>query len=272
MNPQLAVVSGASSGIGAATARALAATGWQVVLVARGRDGLETVQQAIAAAGGSAAVAALDAGDAGQVAAMAERVRRELGSPSLVVNSAGVGAWAFLEDTPAAELAAMVAAPYLAAANLSQAFLPAMLERRAGLLVHVGSPASRIPWPGATSYTAMRWALRGLHEALCQDLIGTGVRSCHVVFGEVRSPYFEHNRINRDQLPRLGRLIPAVTPESCAAVILRTVRRPRREVVHPPMLRLFYALAALAPAPTRWLIARTGRTHGVRGEGRGVRG
>jgi len=262
MNPQLAVVSGASSGIGAATARALAASGWQVVLVARGRAGLETVQQAIAAAGGSATVAALDAGDAGQVAAMAERVRRELGSPSLVVNSAGFGAWAFLEDTPAAEVAAMVAAPYLAAANLSQAFLPAMLERRAGLLVHVGSPASRIPWPGATSYTAMRWALRGLHEALCQDLIGTGVRSCHVVFGEVRSPYFEHNRINRDQLPRLGRLIPAVTPESCAAVILRTVRRPRREVVHPPMLRLFYALAALAPAPTRWLIAATGRRHG----------
>ncbi len=155
----------------------------------------------------------------------------------------------------------MVAAPYLAASNLSRAFLPDMLERRAGLLIHVGSPASRGPWPGATSYTAMRWALRGLHEALCQDLLGTGVRSCHVVFGEVSSPYFEHNRITRDQLPGVGRLIPAITPERCAEVILQTVRRPRREVVHPFMLRLFYVMAAIAPGPTRRMVAATGRRH-----------
>jgi len=265
MNPEIAVVSGASSGIGAATAKALAAAGWQVVLVARGRSAIEDVQQSIAAAGGAAVVAALDAADGRQVAAMAEAVRREHGSPSLVVNSAGVGAWKFLEDTPPEESAAMVAAPYLAASNLSQAFLPAMLERRAGLLVHVGSPASRIPWPGATSYTAMRWALRGLHEALCQDLIGTGVRSCHVVFGEVSSPYFEHNRITRDQLPGAGKLIPAVTPERCAEVILRTVRHPRREVVYPFMLRLFYVMAAITPGPTRRLVAVTGRRHGGTG-------
>jgi NADP-dependent 3-hydroxy acid dehydrogenase YdfG len=272
MNPHLAVVSGASSGIGAATAKALAAVGWQVVLVARGRAELEDVHSSIGAAGGRAALAALDAGDGDQVAAMAERVRRELGSPSLVVNSAGFGAWKFLEDTPTAETAAMVAAPYLAAANLSRAFLPAMLERRAGLLVHVGSPASRIPWPGATSYTAMRWALRGLHEALCQDLTGTGVRSCHVVFGEVRSPYFEHNHITRDQLPGVGRLVPAVTPERCAEVILRTVRRPRREVVHPFMLRLFYMMAAVAPGPTRRLVAATGRRHQGRDQERAIGG
>ena len=266
MSSQLAVVSGASSGIGAATAKALAGAGWQVVLVARGRTGLEDVQRSIAAAGGAAVVAALDAADGGQVAAMAETLRREHGSPSLVVNSAGSGAWKFLEDTAPEETAAMVAAPYLAASNLSRAFLPDMLERRAGLLIHVGSPASRTPWPAATSYTAMRWALRGLHEALCQDLVGTGVRSCHVVFGEVSSPYFEHNRITRDQLPGVGRLVPVVTPERCAEVILRTVRRPRREVVHPFMLRLFFLMAAIAPAPTRRLVAATGRRHG-RGSG-----
>lgn len=262
MSPQLAVVSGASSGIGAATAKALAAAGWQVVLVARGRPGLEIVQQSIAAAGGAAEIAALDAAYGDQVLALAEFLRREHGPPSLVVNSAGLGAWKFLDETPPKESAAMVAAPYLAASNLSHAFLPDMLDRRAGLLIHVGSPASRLPWPGSTSYTAMRWALRGLHEALCQDLVGTGVRSCHVVFGEVSSPYFEHNRISRDQLPAIAKLIPVTTPGRCAEVILSTVRRPRREVVHPLMLRLFYVMAAVAPGPTRWLIARTGTRHG----------
>jgi len=266
MSSPLAVVSGASSGIGAATAKALAAAGWQVVLIARGRPGLDTVHQSIAAAGGAAVVTALDAADGDRVLAMAELVRREHGPPSLVVNSAGLGAWKFLEETSPEETAAMLAAPYLAASNLSRAFLPDMLERRAGLLIHVGSPASRVPWPGATSYTAVRWALRGLHEALCQDLRGTGVRSCHVVFGEVSSPYFEHNRVAPDQLPRAGKLIPTTTPARCAEVIVRTVRRPRREVVYPFMLRLFYLMSAVAPAPTRWLLASTGRRHG-RGSG-----
>lgn len=261
MRPAIAVVSGASSGIGAATVAALAADGRTVVLVARGRERLETVARSIGKAGGRAVAEALDAADGEQVLALAERVEREVGPVSLLVNSAGIGAWSFLEETAPEETEAMIGAPYLAASHLSRAFLPAMLERRAGLIVHVGSPASRIPWPGATSYSAARWALRGLHEALCQDLVGTGVRSCHVVFGEVSSPYFEHNRVPREHVPRLGRMIPVTTPERCAEVILRAVRRPRREIVHPFMLRLFYVMAAVAPAPTRWLVARTGRRH-----------
>jgi NADP-dependent 3-hydroxy acid dehydrogenase YdfG len=272
MKSQLAVVSGASSGIGAATARALATEGWRVVLVARGRPGLEVVQQSIAAGGGAAEIAAIDAADGGQALALAERLRHELSPPALVVNSAGLGAWKFLEETSPEETAAMLAAPYLAASNLCRAFLPDMLKRRDGLLIHVGSPASRVPWPGATSYTAARWALRGLHEALCQDLRGTGVRSCHVVFGEVSSPYFEHNQIASSQLPKLASVVPITTPARCAEVILHTVRRPRREVVHPFMLRLLYLMAALAPAPTRWLIAATGRGHGRRGQDLGSGG
>lgn len=261
MNNPIAVVSGASSGIGAATARALGAARWTVVLVARGRVQLEVVQQSITAGGGRAVMEALDAADGRQVLEMADRVRRETGAPSLVVNCAGVGAWKFLEETPPAETLEMMAAPYLAASNLTHAFLPDMLERRTGLIIHVGSPASRIPWPGATSYTAARWALRGLHEALCQDLAGTGVRSCHVVFGEVSSPYFDHNRIPPEHLPRIGKLIPVTSPERCAEVILGAVHRPRRQIVHPLMLRLFYLMGAIAPAPTRWLVAKTGRSH-----------
>ena len=261
MSNPIAVVTGASSGIGAATARALGAAGWRVVLVARGRSQLEVVQQSIAAGGGTATIATLDAADGEQVLEAADRVRRELGAPSLLVNSAGVGAWKFLEETPPAETATMIGAPYLTASNLTHAFLPDMLARQAGLIIHVGSPASRIPWPSATSYTAARWALRGLHEALCQDLIGTGVRSCHVVFGEVSSAYFANNQVPRETLPRIAKLIPVTSPERCAEVIMNAVRRPRRQIVHPLMLRLFYLMGAIAPAPTRWLVARTGRRH-----------
>lgn len=262
MNNPLAVVTGASSGIGAATAVALASKGWRLVLVARTRSKLEEVAASVSAFGGISTVEAVDAADGAEVLSMADRICGTMGVPDLIVNSAGAGRWLFIEETSPEELQRMMEAPFLAAFNTCHAFMEDMLERRSGTLIHVGSPAARIPWPGATGYTSSRWALRGLHEALCQDLRGTGVRSCHVVFGEVSSPYFDNNPGTRESMPTLGKIIPVLTPEQCARIILRTVERPRRHVVAPTALRLMYWLAAVAPGPTRWLIAHTGRRHG----------
>src|SRR5688572_19850246 len=99
---RLAVVTGASSGIGAAAAAALAADGWRVVLVARGREALDVTHQQITGAGGDAVVEALDAADGDAVVAMARRVLDEHGVPEAIVNSAGAGEWRFIEDTPPA--------------------------------------------------------------------------------------------------------------------------------------------------------------------------
>jgi len=257
----VAVVTGASSGIGAATARLLAAGGWRVVLVARRAERLEKLAGEIRADGGAAMVEPLDAADGAAVEAMAERVLSEWPSPSLVVNSAGAGVWRFLEETRPEEILEMMGAPYLAAANLSRAFMTGMLAAGRGQIIHVGSPASLMPWPGATAYTASRWALRGLHEALGMDLVGTGVTSSMVYFGEVSSEYFEANADSHQYIPAIGGWIPTTTPARCAEVILGVVRRPRRVVFHPFALRLMWWSAKIAPAPTRRLIARTGRRH-----------
>ena len=259
-NP-IAVVTGASSGIGAATAKALAREGWRVVLVARRADRLEELAASIAEAGGEARAEALDAADGTAVMALAERIRTEWGVPSLLVNSAGAGTWRFLEETSVGEVVEMMGAPDLAAANTCRAFLEDMLAARKGLFIHVGSPASVVPWPGATAYIGSRWALRGLHEALYQDLRGTGVHSSLVYFGEVSSEYFEANPGTHEHIPRLAAPIPVSTPERCAEVLLGVVRRPRRVVFYPFALRLMAWCAAIAPAPTRWLAARTGRRH-----------
>lgn len=257
----LAVISGASSGIGAATALAMAQAGWRVVLVARREDALTAVAQRIHAAGGEALIEALDAADGRAVIAMAERILAQHGTPQVIINSAGAGIWRFVEETTPEQAREMMDAPYHAAFNLTHAFMPALLQRGSGLIVHVNSPASALTWPGATGYAAARWALRGLHEALCQDLAGTKVRSTHVVVGLVRSEYWIHNPDSERHLPAAARIIPPLTPEECAEVILRVVRRPRREVIHPFLLRVFYWAGTIAPPLVRWLGTATGRRH-----------
>jgi uncharacterized protein len=251
---RLAVVSGASSGIGEATAVALGRRGWTVVLLARRDAEVARVAEAITRAGGGAVPEPLDAADPAAVAAMADRVRRDHGSPDVIVNAAGAGAWRWPEDTPPEELERLLDAPFRAAYHLTHAFLPPMLARRSGVIVHIGSPAAYAPWPGATGYTTARWALRGFHEALRQDLARTGVRSCHVAFAEVTSAYFDVNEGARERRPRLGRLVRVIDPEEAAEVVVRTIARPRHEVLYPRLFRILAVWNRIAPRSASWAL------------------
>ena len=255
INMRLAVITGASSGIGAATARLLSSQGFKVVLVARGRTELDVLATEI---GDNAIVEACDAGDGTAVLAMAERVRRDHGVPDVIVNSAGAGAWDWIENTSPEDAVNMMQAPYFAAYNITHAFMRDLLVQRSGVIIHVNSPVSFATWPGCTSYAAVRWALRGLHEALCDDLWLTGVHSCQVVFGRVSSAYFERNPGTAEKMPGIAKTIRTVSPEECARVIARVIERPRRQVLYPFMLRFYYWNHAVLPWVTRWLMRRTG--------------
>lgn len=256
-----AVVSGASSGIGAATARKLAHAGWSVVLVARNAEALRAIESEIRGSGGRALAIAGDAADGVAMKTLIDRVAQECGPVDVLVNCAGAGEWRFIEETSPTQIRTMMDAPFFAAFHLSHAVMPEMLERRHGLIIHVNSPVSSMGWPGATGYMCARWALRGLHESLCLDLAGTGVRSSHVVFGKTSSDYFVNNPGSEERLPRIATLVPTITPEACANVILSVAERPRREVHYPFMLRLFAWANHFAPAVVRTLAIRTGRRH-----------
>ena len=257
----IALVTGASSGIGEATARVLAREGWQVVLVARTEAKLYAIRSEIESSGGQAHVAAVDAADGEAVLDKANEIRATIGIPSLIVNSAGMGAWKYIEDTPPSEAQTMIGAPFLAAYNWTHAFMKDMLARRKGVIIHVGSPASFCAWPGATGYVASRCALWGLHEALHQDLRGSGVRTCMVTFGEVTSPYFEVNTVGEEQLPSIGRWVPKTSPEKCGRIIAKLAQKPKKNVFHPFLLRVLRAIHVLCPAFTRWLVRQTPQKH-----------
>lgn len=251
----VALITGASSGIGEACARRFVAAGYRVCLIARSADKLAVLAAEL---GEQARAYPCDGADGEAVLARVAEIRSDVGTVDVVVNSAGSGAWKRVEETPPSEAVDMIGAPYLAAFNTSHAVLPDMLARGAGVLIHVGSPASLVPWPASAGYAASRWALRGLNEALNMDLHGSGVRSCHVVFGRVDSPYFTTNAHAEERMPGIGGIVRTIPPAECADVLLRVAARPRREVYHPFMLRLNFWLYQLAPWLTRWLLRTTG--------------
>jgi short-subunit dehydrogenase len=252
------LITGASYGIGAALARAAAAQGARVVLLARTQAALEEVAADIRAARGTATLYPVDLTDAVAVERVASALLNQVGTPDIVISNAGSGRWLFVEETSPDEAVAMMAMPYFAAFYLTRALLPAMLERGGGHLVYVNSPASLVAWPGATGYTAARWALRGFAEALRADLRGTRIRVTTAIPGKVSSSYFTSNPGTEERAPGLARLLPTLTPEQTAAEILRGIERDQRQIIFPGGLRMLHRLHAIAPGLVRWLTAVTG--------------
>jgi NADP-dependent 3-hydroxy acid dehydrogenase YdfG len=248
---KLAIVTGASSGVGAATAAVLVKRGYRVVMIARSADKLAD----LAATLGVLAIATpANAASEVEMGPLATRILADYGPPDLIVNSAGAGQWKRIEDTTEAEAREMMDAPYMAAFVTTRLFLPAMIERGAGVILHVNSPASIATWPASVGYSAARWALRGLHEALAQDLAGSGVRSCNVVFGKISSDYFENNPGVLEKMPRMAKTVPDLTPDYCADKLAMLADAPRHQAVFPFMLAANVQLARLFPGLARWLL------------------
>jgi uncharacterized protein len=258
---KLALVTGASRGIGAATALALARAGARVVLVARAQADLEAVANQIQAAGGIAHVFPADLADAAATQAMAHAVLQAHGTPDLLVNNAGAGRWLFAEETPAGEEDMMIALPYLAAFRLCRAFLPGMLARRSGMILNVNSPVSMMAWSGATGYAASRWALRGLSEALKADLQGTGLRVSEVILGETSSNYFEANPGAHARLPAIAKLLPVLTPEQAAGHILKAIRKNSSSYTAPFLLGVTRFFLWMTPGLVKAIVRKGDHPH-----------
>ena len=247
---RLILVTGASSGVGAATAKEFAKTGAKVILVARSADQLTSLGNEI---GDLAVAEPCDASDPKAVDVMAERVMREHGVPDIIVHCAGAGQWKTVLDAEPTEVVTMMQAPYFAASFVTRAFLQGMLDRKSGVIISVNSPACLVPWRSSVGYAAARAALQGFHEALAQDLVGTGVRSCHAIFGKIDSPYFDNNPGVLDKMPLLAKTVPTLTPTDCALQLVKLAEHPKHRIIFPRTLRIHAEFGRLFPGITRWL-------------------
>lgn len=248
MASKLVVVTGASSGIGEATARRYAASCAHVLLLARNAERLDRVAETIRGDGGAATPYVIDLADAEAIAETCARIKREHGTPDIVINNAGAGRWLKLVDTTAEDALAMIEVPYLAALNLTRAVLPDMIARGSGALAYVTSPASYLAWPNASAYIAARRAVAGLADALRSELKGDGIKVTLVVLGTVETPYWQHNPGSRENMPESNpRLMPALTPEQAAEAIVAGVEAGKPLVVKPAIYRMLFVLNALFP-------------------------
>jgi NADP-dependent 3-hydroxy acid dehydrogenase YdfG len=241
----VALVTGASSGIGEATAIALAAEGAAVALVARRRDRLDGVAGRITAAGGRALVLETDIVDEAQARSAVDQTVAKLGRLDTLVNNAGVMLLGRAEGADTSQWRRMLDLNVAALMNLSHASLPHLLSAAAGEprgvadLVNVSSTAGRVARVGSGAYNASKWAVNAFSEALRQEVTQRHVRVGLVEPGAVDTELASHNTDPEvvDSMQKRFGAIERMNADDIAEVITFMVTRPRRVALNEILVR-----------------------------------
>lgn len=240
---KVALVTGASSGIGAATAQALAGEGVRVGLLARRKERLEAFGGELQRKGGQALVCPADVVDPVAVQTAVAHVLGRWGRIDILINNAGRGFAAPFETTSAQEIRSLLEVNLVSVLTVTQAVLPGMLKAGSGHIINVSSVVGRRGLPFRSAYSATKFALVGLSECLRQELRGTGIH-VSVVYPVYTETEFHDVEAKKVEPLRYG---PVQSAERVAAAIVRCARRPRPEVYPYRPARVLAVLSALAP-------------------------
>jgi NADP-dependent 3-hydroxy acid dehydrogenase YdfG len=226
------VVTGASSGIGAATAKMLSGEGAKVALAARREDALVGAQAGLED-GSTSLVLPTDVTDRGQVKALVERAEADLGPVDALVNCAGVMYFTLMQNVRADEWDRTVEVNCKGALNCVGAVLPGMVERGRGHIVTVSSDAGRVVFPGLAVYSASKFFVEALSKGLRLETAGTGVKVTTVQPGNVATDLLALSG-DEEALERYGQPTGAkvLDPEDVAASIVYALSQPEHVAVN----------------------------------------
>jgi short-subunit dehydrogenase len=242
---QVAVITGASSGIGWALAKELAGQKCQVGLIARRKEQLEKLAGEIRQAGGTAAVAGADVAERAQLLAAVDEIRSRLGPIDLLIANAGVGAPTLLEPFNVADVEKMFRVNLLGVIYAVAAVLPEMLQRGRGHLAAVSSLAAYKGLPGESAYCSSKAAVNTYMEGLRIQLRGRGIAVTTICPGFIKTPMTD---VNNFPMPWL------MSADKAARKIVRALRRRHKVYNFPWQMALLMKVTRWLPD---WIMART---------------
>ena len=255
---EVVVITGASAGVGRATAQAFARRGAHIGLLARGREGLEGARKDVEALGGTALVLPTDVADAAQVEAAAQAVEDVFGSIDIWVNNAMVTLVSEFKDVPPEEFKRVTEVTYLGVVYGTMAALKRMLPRNKGVIVQVGSALAYRAIPLQSPYCGAKHAIRGFTDSLRSELIAarSQIRITTVHMPALNTPQFNWCKT---RLPRHPQPVPPVfQPELAAeAIVWAALHHPREVKVGFPTVKAIWANKIMPEFLDRYL-ARMG--------------
>src|SRR5919199_155521 len=256
--PEVVVITGASAGVGRATARAFAREGAYIGLLARGRDGLEGARRDVEESGGRALVLPTDVSDADAVERAAEAIEREFGPIDLWINNAMVSVFSPVKEMRPEEYRRVTEVTYLGYVYGTLAALKRMLPRGRGVIVQVGSALAYRGIPLQSAYCGAKHAVQGFVDSLRSELLHdrSNVRVTMVQLPALNTPQFSWVK---SRLPREPQPVPPIfQPEVAARAIYWAAHNDRRELyVGWPTVKAIVGNKA-APGLADWYLAPLG--------------
>lgn len=244
---KIAIVTGASSGIGRATALSLARKGVTIVAASRNEVALSVVGREIEATGGKALVVPTDVGDRGRIQSLVRTTLDRFGKVDFLVCSAGIYLRCPVRDLSTGDIERVMSVNFYGVVNCILALLPPMLERKSGHIVVVSSVDGKKGLPPDGAYVASKFAVNGFLDVLRQELRGTGVCVSTVLPGRVDTPMIETLTV-----PRISRKIPS---ERVARAVLHAIRGRGGEYIVPYLGPKTLVLSnAVSPRFGDWLV------------------
>jgi short-subunit dehydrogenase len=248
-----AIVTGASSGIGAAFARELARRGAKVALVARRKERMEEVCAQIQGEGGRASVHACDVASADEITSAAREIETEWGGVDLLVNNAGFGRHILFQDHDVADIERMMMTNYMGTVHWIKHVLPGMRERGRGSIVNLGSFAGKIGQADEVAYSASKFAITGLSQGLAQELAPDGVHVMCLHPTLVETEMFTPEVLARMPKSTKGQFI---STDEFVAQALAALAKGETEVVIPRRMRGVIAMYGMMPQRMNKVIGR----------------
>jgi uncharacterized protein len=250
------LITGASSGIGEATAWKFARGGYRVVLTARRFDRLQNLADKISAEGRQALPVEADIVNLGDIQRLVQTTMENFGQIDVLFNNAGYGRLDWLENLdPIKDIEAQIHVNLLGVIQTTRQVLPSMIERRTGHIVNMASVAGLLAAPTYSIYAASKFAVRGFSEALRREVGVYGIKVSAIYPGGVETEFKSHTGAKR----KTGITTPKgirLSADQVADAVWKVVVRPKRSVVLPGIYRLAVGLDAFLPGAVDWVIER----------------